>query len=391
MSRRCVSAERGFTLLEMLITLVIAGLVFSAALSFLRQQGLAFSLGMNQMTVLQNHRFTSSTLEKDLRTVGAAVPTEQPVLVYADADILAFNADYASNVLNQDIRAVYVDTAAPLAAVSSLTLSRRTTLPGTSFSYPNTTYMEDGQTESAAETIIFFFAPDSSSAGAEDYVLFRQVNDLAPEVVARNLRRTQVGGATLPFFQYMRAIDSQSAKLEPVSTADLPLAHSVSNHGAPADTGAAQQIDLLRGVRVNFTATDGRNNEQEQFRTVSRLFRFPNLGAASVQMCGDRPVLGGALSAQAVQVNGSDAVELSWNPATDETGGEKDVVRYVIWRSSTNGNWGQPYRSFPVGQPTYLQFDTNVVVGQSYYYAIAAQDCSPSNSDLSTAGPVVIP
>ena len=388
MSGRRVSGERGFTLLEMLVTLVIAGLVFSAALSFLQQQGLAFSLGMNQMTVLQNHRFISSTLEKDLRTVGAGVRFEQPVLVYADADIIAYNADYASNVLYQDNVAVYVDSAAPVAAVSSLTLARRTTLPGTSFSYPSTTYMI-GQTESPAETIIFFFAPDSSSAGAEDYVLYRQVNDLAPEVVARNLRRTQVGGAMLPFFQYMRAIDSQSAELEPVSAADLPLAHSVPIHGAPADTGAAQQIDLLRGVRVNFTATDGQNNGQEQLRTVSRLFRFPNAGTASLQMCGDRPVLGTVLSAQAEQVNGRAAVKLSWNPATDETGGERDVVRYVIWRSSTNGNWGQPYRSRPTGLSTYFDFDTNVVAGESYYYALAAQDCSPSNSDLSTFGPVI--
>ena len=84
-----------------------------------------------------------------------------------------------------------------------------------------------------------------------------------------------------------------------------------------------------------------------------------------------------------------DPIALTWGPATDETTGERDVVRYVIYRRGVNDpTWGSPYLSIPSGQPQYTYADGAVTPNETYFYALAAQDCTPSLSDLVQAGPV---
>lgn len=112
-----------------------------------------------------------------------------------------------------------------------------------------------------------------------------------------------------------------------------------------------------------------------------------------MESCGDRPILGTGLGAAVATLgSGEPGVELVWNPATDESRGERDVVRYVIWRRSAGDpEWGDPYVSIPAGSPSYLYTDAAVAPGETYLYALAAQDCTPSLSDRTTAGPVTIP
>lgn len=389
------ASERGMTLIEMLVALTLTLLVFSAALGFLRQQGQAFDLGMDQMMVLQNHRYTVDVLEKDLRTVGSGVPDRQPFLVYAGSNVIAFNADYTTNTPDQDRVAIYVDTAAPAEAVSALTRERAYDLPETSFTYPGVTYYEAEDVPSPAETIIFFFRPDSSTTRIDDFVLLRKVNDLPEEAVARNLLRTRDGDRLLPFFQYFEVPDAQSADIRSVPAAVLPLMHSIPAHGSAADTadtGEAARVDLIRGARVNFTATNGHTGVKEQTQEVSRLIQFPNAGLRSLNTCGAAPLLGTELKARHEynEDNGRHSVKLSWDPALDEGEGERDIVRYVIWRSETNGEWGNPYTSIPSGESSYFWPDRNVVENARYWYALAAQDCTPTLSAFVIAGPVRI-
>ncbi|MEE8477909.1 MAG: hypothetical protein V3S19_06035, partial [Gemmatimonadales bacterium] len=64
----------------------------------------------------------------------------------------------------------------------------------------------------------------------------------------------------------------------------------------------------------------------------------------------------------------------------DDIGGARDVERYVIWRGvgASGPPWGNPYRSIPAGRSTTYTFsDENVTVGQTYFYLMAAQDCTP--------------
>jgi prepilin-type N-terminal cleavage/methylation domain-containing protein len=380
---------RGMTLIELLIALAVFSIVLASALTFLGRQGSAFRLGSERMDVLQNLRFAATTLSNDLRTAGSNVPDQQPQLVYAGASIIAFNADYSTNVAN-DAWAVYHDPDAPTGAVTALRAAQKITLPGTTMQWPNVDYTSQGA-NSPAELLIFYFTPDATTARTDDYILYRQVNNQAPSMVARNLLQTP----GVSFFQYyrLRTPNNAAAFIALVPSGELPLRHTVNLHMSPADTAVAARIDSLRGVQISFTATNGLTGTAERRGALTRLVRLPNAGFASRRTCGDEPILGGALAAVPVVLGtGDPAIRLTWNAAVDETGGERDVVRYVLWRRLLGETvWGDPYRSVPAGSANYTWDDQSVVTGQSYEYALAAQDCTPSQSAMAMAGPVVAP
>ena len=379
------------TLIEMMVAITIFSLVLGGSLSFMRAQGKGFATGSDRMAVLQNLRYASSALDKDLRTAGSNVPDIQPFIVYADANIFAFNADYATNVAG-DPFGVYYDPDAPDEDVTALTVTEKITLPGTLFAYPDTTYkVAPANQNSTAETIIFYFEADTSTARSDDYVLYRQTNNKPAEAVARNLLRTANG----PFFSYYhQVVGVGSVKtIAAVPVNWLPLKHTIPIHLAPADTGVVSRIDSLKGVQVNFTATNGQTGAAERTRAITRTIRLPNAGLATKKTCGDEPILGTALVAVYTTPAGVPTVKLTWNRATDESGGEKDVVRYVIYKKLVaDPDFGDPYLSIPAGSATYTYLDqSELQTGQSYLYGLAAQDCTPSLSSLAQAGPIAIP
>ena len=387
-SPRLARGREGMTYVELLVALLIASLVVMAAMSFFKVQGDALAIGTAKTNVVQNYRFALSTLSRDLRTAGSNVPAHQPFLVYAGEDVVAFNADYVSDDANE-LYSVYVDTTADAAAAHALRRADRFTLPRTTFAYPDTTYLYKGN-NSGAETIVFYFEPDATTPRNDDFVLYRQVNRQPPGVVARNLLRTP----GRPFLEYLREVDTSAGKVvQAVPAASLPLRHSVKIHGAPADTGAAAAIDRVRGVRLTVTATNGLAGTREQRRTATRTVRMANAGMAVLQLCGEEPAFGSALTAFGVVLpDGSPAVELRWSAAADEAAGEEDVLRYLIWRRRTGeSEWGDPYLSIPAGRPAYAYVDEAVTPGTSYDYGIAAQDCSPSLSGRAEAGGVAAP
>lgn len=378
----------GFTMVEMIVTLVIFGIIMTAALGFLNMQLRAFAAGTERVQQAQNFRFAINVLEQNLRTVGAGTFAEQPFLIYAGTDVIAFNANYASNTPN-DPFAVYSDTTAPDAEVRAVTTSRRFQLPRTTFFYPDTAYGPPGA--GPAETIILFFAPDTLTERQNDFVLKRQINDTEPEVIARNLIQT----GSIPFFQYIRIYKTNSTPpalaLDEIAASSLPLEHSVSLHNSDADTAQFALIDSIRAIRVQFTVTNGREGEAETRSSVVRVIQMPNAGLATVNSCGDEPILDTSLAAQTV-TNPSPGVLLSWDAAEDENAGEQDIVRYVIWKRSAGAlDWGDPLVSISSGTANYSYLDTQVAPGDSYTYGVRAQDCSPALSDMATAGPVMIP
>jgi prepilin-type N-terminal cleavage/methylation domain-containing protein len=385
MTRQRLPDERGLTLLEMLIALLVFSFVLAGALAFLRAQGRSFSLGSQRVAMLQNARFAFDELEKDLRTAGAGAPDIQPPLIYLGGSVVAFNANYLTNTPG-DVFAVYYNPDAPNGSTDAVGLAQRFTIPLTSVIYPDTNYLE-GVVNSASETITFYFGPDSTTPRTDDYVLYRQINNLTPELVSRNLLQT---GAT-PFFQYYwQPVVVGVASVAQVPNASLPWRHTVPIHMALADTGLAARIDSVKAVQVSFTVTNGLTGSAERRRALSRYIRLPNVGLASRQSCGDGPILGTGLSAS---WNSGGGVDLRWNAAVDEAGGERDVTRYVIFRRLvTDLAWGDPYLSIPpAGTPTYLYNDGAVTSGVTYVYGLAAQDCTPTNSSLAASAAVTIP
>lgn len=385
------TGERGMTMIEMMMALSIFSLVMGAAMAFVRAQAKGFAIGTDRLTVVQNMRYATGVWGKDLRTVGANVPDEQPFLVLATNNTIVFNADFTTNIAD-DPWAVYYDPDASTGFVTALEKIDRLALPGgTGMLYPDTNYKAAGSTtmNSAAETIMFYFAPDSSSSRTDDYVLYRKVNADPGAVVARNLLQTP----GKPFFQYYRLVTPANApqRVDTVAAAALPLKHTKAIHLSPTDTGIFAQIDSVRGARISFTATNGATGAAERKRAITRLVWMPNAGLTNRKTCGDEPQLGGGISFAAVLDTLDDGatvaddtrvVRLSWQRATDEFEGELDVARYVIWRRRTSVvDWGDPFESMPAGLPVaelpYTFVDATVERDSTYQYSLAAQDCTP--------------
>lgn len=382
--------RQGLTLIEILIALTIYGVVVAGALGFVASQNTAFHLSLDRMSVLRNARYVVETLATDIPTLGTNVPAQQPGVVYADDDVFAFSADYATNVAN-DIFAVYIDEDAPAGQVT--VPGSALTLPNSSFSWPDSAYEVGSGTASPAELLVFFFAEDSTTTRGDDYSLYRQINDGTPELVARNILQPTGG---VPFFRYFRRVDyaSSASIIDTIPQASLPVAHTVPYHGAAQDTGSAALADSIRAVRVSFRTTNGRSGVQERIGEVTRLITMPNSGLGVLKSCGDEPILGTILNvANAVDAGGDPVAELTWNAATDESGGEKDVVRYVIYRQEAplTADWGDPFLSIPAGQASYVYQDGKVDSGVQYAYALSAQDCTPSLSAMTTSTTITIP
>jgi prepilin-type N-terminal cleavage/methylation domain-containing protein len=377
--------SRGMTLIELVVGLVIMGFLVSAVLSFVRQQEMAFGFGSGKMSALQNYRFAAELLERNVRTAGTGIAGGQPFVVYADSATLAFNADYATNDPS-DAFAVYQDAGAPDEEVGSLTRGRRFVLPQTTFTYPDSTYRNGGAT-SSAETIVFYFALDGETARSDDYVLYRQVNDLDPEVVARNLVRDD----GRPFFRYQEVISSDTAapRANWINPGSLPLRHTAPVHMSPADTGSFARIDRVRAVQVSFRATDGKTGALSQNAALRRLIRMPNAGQMQLHTCGEPPLFSSAVTAtyDATALR----IDLGWSQSVDESTGEQDVVRYAIYRRMFGvADWGEPFFSIPAGKPNYSYSDGAVTAGESYQYAVVAQDCTPAMSGLRLSSYVTV-
>jgi hypothetical protein len=117
---------------------------------------------------------------------------------------------------------------------------------------------------------------------------------------------------------------------------------------------------------------------------------MPNVGTKKVTSCGDIPILGTTVNASWVVDNMAPPPDttmvLTWNPAVDESGGETDVRTYVIWRRNIGSVvWGDPLASVPAGAVAPSFADESAVVGvPGYEYGLAAQDCTPSLSTMTT-------
>ena len=354
--------NKGFTLVELLVAMVVFVVVLAAS-----------------MGVLQNMSFGADNLDSQLRTAGANAVDAQPPVVYAGNNSFSFNSDYVSND-TLDISAVYFDPDAATAEVETIKLANQIVVPGSSpnFSYPSTDYQTAAGTASPAELITLFFTPDLETSRTDDFDLIRQVNSNAAEVL---VRQVLPDSTNLPFFRYY-ILRPPGANLLPklalVPAAELPAAHTVATHGDAAD--AASKIDSLRAVLVSYVITNGQTGSLERKQRISLNIPLPNMGLKQLKICGSDPILNSAVAA--VYAPTPTRVTLTWLPAFDENYGEKDVVRYVIWRKiSTDPTWTDPLTSIPAGQATYSYTDKQGLAnGTTYDYRLAAQDCSPKLS-----------
>lgn len=381
-------ARRGMTLVEMLLALLIFSIVMAATLNVLNAESRSYSLGTERIAMYQNGRFALNELEKDLRTAGAGAPDMQPQVVYASDSVLVVNANYWTNTAG-DVEAVYYNPDAPDSAVQALRITSKITIPYTAIQYPDSNYRY-GSVNSPAETIQFYFVADSSTSRTDDYVMYRRVNNLAPDIVAKNILRM----SGQPFFRYYKQVTvlGVATSIDTVPIASLPLRHTQPIHLSINDITT---IDDIRAVRVSFRVSNGRTGTNERIRSLQRFIRLPNVGLVNTKSCGDLPIFTDTpTAANDVAVDGiTPIVNVTFHRSVDETSGELDVQRYVIWRRlSSATEWGDEYATIPAnGASQYTFTDAAVVSGTSYYYAVAAQDCTPLISALRSTAMITIP
>lgn len=382
--------NKGFTLVELLVAMVVFVVVLGGAMGFLIAQSRSFRRGSDDMGILQNLTFGADNLDGQIRTAGANTVDNQPPVVYASANSFAFNADYVANDL-ADISAVYYDPDAPAAEVEALKVADQIGIPGSApnFAYPSTDYMTTAGTTSPAELITLYFTPDLETARTDDFTLMRQVNNNPAETL---VRQVLPDSTNLPFFRYY-ILRPPGANQLPVLTlvpaGELPARHTLATHGDNAD--AATKIDSLRAVLVSYIITNGQTGTLERKQRISVSIPLPNMGVKQLKICGGDPILGVGLNANYQPLSGQ--VRLTWLPAVDENAGEKDVVRYVIWRRNiTDPTWTDPLTSVAAGQANYTYDDNQgLQTATTYEYRLAAQDCSPKLSLPTLSNQVVIP
>jgi len=375
---------RGFTLIEMLVSLVVLSLVMSSAVWFFRGISRSVAGSGERMDAMQNLRYGVSTMDRELRNAGAGTTETQPTLVYISPSVVVFNSDLVSPIAGSPTAVNYNPDVNPNAA-NAPTTSQKFFIAGTSIQYPDSTYHTSGTTISPAETIMYWFTPDTTPGNSGLYLLLRQVNNNPPDLVARNL----MPFPGRPFLDWLQT--DTLGNLFTVATANLPMRHSVPVHGSLADTGPASRIDSIRAVRINVYASNGRTGSAQVLRALATTIRIPNAGLTKQRSCGDAPIFGKTVTATFTGTAANPQVTLNWTAATDETAGEKDVERYLIYRRTLAGFFDNAMQTMPAGHASYNYVDQAVLNDSTYYYQVTALDCTPLESSASVSGAVVIP
>jgi len=179
----------------------------------------------------------------------------------------------------------------------------------------------------------------------------------------------------------------------------MPVRNVVAINGSPGDTGAAAHSDSLRVVEINYTVSNGLQGTPRRTRSITFSVPMPNTSTKKVSTCGAAPIPPtGLLLSWTIDSAGGVPVDtvmsVRWGQSTDEAAGEKDVLKYVIWRRNVGATtWGDPIASVPSGFATPSYTDQTATPGApGYQYAVAAQDCTPSlSTQLTGSAPLTPP
>lgn len=387
MTPRRSTSVAGFTLIELMIVMVMLSAVMGATISAFLWQTRTFRASRERMDLFQNMRYAVSTVDRALRTAGAGVANQQPMFIYGGNDVLAFNSNYIND--DQDFCAVNINPDAPVGSFEIMPLASAYQFPNTVFTYPSMTYAAG---LCRAETMVFYFRPDSSTAVANDFVLMQRVNAMPAELVSNNI-------FAYPGRQFFEYFVHRISLLVPPAARDslvlagaagsgivLPIRHSVAVHGSLPDSAAdpsnSYLADSVKSVRINIRVSNGLTGTQQRFRDLSTVVSLPNNGLTQFKTCGSAPLLTGALTATPNAFGDPAAVTLTWPASFDEATGETDVNQYNVYRRLVaEPSFGSALLTIPAGQPPpYVTVDASVTAGEIYVYAVAAQDCSPAES-----------
>jgi prepilin-type N-terminal cleavage/methylation domain-containing protein len=376
-------ARRGVTLIEMMIALTLFVAVFGLAVPFFKMQARSLTASAGRLDAQQNARFSQSTVDRDLRLAGTGVLSNQPMIVQADQFALTFNADIVTRDEN-DINAAYYDPDVDSMQTASMITTRQITLPHSVVVYPQMNYLANG-VPGSAETISYWTSQDSTVAAGNQYVLFRRVNDGTPKVVATGIIWNT---GDPPIFTYYKP--DSTGNLVVIPTTKLPLYHDAAAHGSVSDTGKFAWVDSIRMVSIRVAGTYKDPQRGIVTRVVQTSTQLLNAGMLQSTVCGTTPIAPTSFTA-VYDTTTPARVILTWNESLDQDAGEKDIERYLIYRrASGDPSWQDVVTSVAASGATYTYDDIDPPSG-TWEYGVVAQDCSPSNSSVLSAGAVTVP
>jgi type II secretory pathway pseudopilin PulG len=383
LSLRARPSRAGFTTLELLVAMSVTLIIIAIAAPIYRAQTKAVSNTAGRTDATRSANFGVDAIEQDLRNTGVGVYDGQPLIVRGAIDAVSFNANMVTARTN-DLVAVFYDPDADSTSLGALSPGTSVTLPNSAYTYPAATY------NSNAETISYYVKSDTGASpivGGQRVVLYRRVNRMPEEIIARNLIQT----STMPVFRYYRR--SLAGVLSEVTGASLPMLHSVPKHAAAADTGAAATIDSIAVVKVSLIAMYKDPRGTTVIDTVQRNVRIANSGLLQRAQCGEIPLVPGAPTLSIVLLGGINAVKLVWAASSDEIAGERDVEMYAVYRRVVGTpDWGEPLANVPGAGVATLQYTDNTVNPTvQYEYAISALDCTPAPSGLTAPTTILVP
>ena len=375
----------GFSLIELLMAMTLAVAVAGVGFSLFHSQSSFYGTNQQRYDLLQNARGALEDAQRVIRTMGAGVPNGQPVLVYGDNNVLAFNSDYIESDTVDTRWAAYFNAQAPSPETIAWDVASAGLIPGTAYNYPPANFLLGSGDPSPAETYIFNFSPDSSTARTDDYILWQRVNNGTPTVVARNILPHPNGK---PFFLYLqRRTLASSDTLLVVPSTNLPLERRLLVTGiTSADSANYVRPDSVRAIQLNIRFTNGLSGSNERFRDVQTTVQVPNNGIPLPTICG-RPPLAPTTFTVVDTIPGSGRLWLTWNSSVDQDAGEHDVLQYILYRKLQGATtWADPLLVVrrTAGQSSYTQEISGNTVGTAYTFGVSAQDCTPSESNIMT-------
>jgi type II secretory pathway pseudopilin PulG len=366
----------GLTLVELLVTLTVSGIVMGSMVSYFVVQTKSSRLAEVRIEAVQRARFASELLRREVGLAGAGIPNAQPLVVYAGPDDFVFSSDLASSTPGDRVAVYQLPGAA--AAETEGADSGSVALPNAE-AYPKLWYGPDG-TPGPAETVRFSFV----SLGDGGFALIRSVNAQRADTLLRDLQR--IDGRQ--FFSY-RVMDAEGRLRDLLAT---PIWHAAELHESAADTAGSALSDSIKLVEIAFKVTvQGRRPEESVERSFSMGVALKNAGLVRNAACGAPPTLGVTPTAQQTGID-PPAVTISWPPAVDETAGEMDVRQYTLYRRESSETVPRPIASIPPGTigPAYTYVDSDVETGKTYVYLLGATDCTPAQSGLAGSESVTV-
>lgn len=398
------AARAGFTLAELLVAAVLTAVIVGAALPFVTGQPRVIAAAAARGEAAQNARFALTTLDRELRMIGTGTMATQPMLVAADPYAITFNADLVTSDSADRTWAISYDPSVDSAAAWALQ-PPAITLPRALGTYPRAPFLAATGAPAGAETISYWVSPDSSSPRPNEYVLFRRVNRFAPVVVTTGIV-LKPGDV---FFKYLWVRDSTAA-IDTVPASAFPLRHLAATHGAAADTGENGRlpagVDRVRTVIVNAVGqyADPRRGGALGQRAARASTTLINVVALRRSSCGTAPDSVPVVSVVPFPASGvPNYATVTWTAGTDDGAGERDVDRYLIYRSINGAPFFDPIADVPAtgraGQTyTYVDYDVKrPPVGtqtptdkNSFVYAVVAQDCQPQVGPSAPSAPVLL-